>query len=125
MVVTLPGTPRRKKKIVHQTAATDDKKLQGTLKKLAVNNIPGIEEVNLIKNDGTVIHFNNPKTQASLASNVFAITGHGEQKQVMRSSNRGLTSNAQLKTGRRGGLLSLVVKWDMTDSAFAFFKRFG
>lgn len=84
MVVTLPGTPRRKKKIVHQTAATDDKKLQGTLKKLAVNNIPGIEEVNLIKNDGTVIHFNNPKTQASLASNVFAITGHGEQKQVMR-----------------------------------------
>jgi hypothetical protein len=47
-----------------------------------VNNIPGIEEVNLIKNDGTVIHFNNPKTQASLASNVFAITGHGEQKQV-------------------------------------------
>jgi hypothetical protein len=76
------GTPRRKKKIVHQTAATDDKKLQSTLKKLAVNNIPGIEEVNLIKNDGTVIHFNNPKTQASLASNVFAITGHGEQKQV-------------------------------------------
>lgn len=76
------GTPRRKKKIVHQTAATDDKKLQSTLKKLAVNNIPGIEEVNLIKNDGTVIHFNNPKTQASLASNVFAITGHGESKQV-------------------------------------------
>ena len=78
----LEGTPRRKKKIVHQTAATDDKKLQSTLKKLAVNNIPGIEEVNLIKNDGSVIHFNNPKTQASLASNVFAITGHGEQKQV-------------------------------------------
>jgi len=76
------GTPRRKKKIVHQTAATDDKKLQSTLKKLAVNNIPGIEEVNLIKNDGSVIHFNNPKTQASLASNVFAITGHGEQKQI-------------------------------------------
>ncbi|KAG5680556.1 hypothetical protein PVAND_010056 [Polypedilum vanderplanki] len=76
------GTPRRKKKIVHQTAATDDKKLQSTLKKLSVNNIPGIEEVNLIKNDGTVIHFNNPKTQASLASNVFAITGHGEQKQI-------------------------------------------
>lgn len=81
---SIQGTPRRKKKIVHQTAATDDKKLQSTLKKLAVNNIPGIEEVNLIKNDGSVIHFNNPKTQASLASNVFAITGHGEQKQVTR-----------------------------------------
>lgn len=82
LLFIIEGTPRRKKKIVHQTAATDDKKLQSTLKKLAVNNIPGIEEVNLIKNDGSVIHFNNPKTQASLASNVFAITGHGEQKQV-------------------------------------------
>ena len=28
---------------------------------LSVNNIPGIEEVNMIKDDGTVIHFNNPK----------------------------------------------------------------
>ena len=37
----------------------------------------------MIKNDGTVIHFNNPKTQASLASNTFAITGHGETKQVI------------------------------------------
>lgn len=76
------GTPRRKKKIVHATAATDDKKLQSLLKKLAVNVIPGIEEVNMIKNDGTVIHFNNPKAQASLAANTFAITGHGETVQM-------------------------------------------
>lgn len=74
--------PRRKKKIVHTSAATDDKKLQSTLKKLAVNNINGIEEVNLIKNDGSVIHFNNPRTQASLQSNVFAITGHAETKNI-------------------------------------------
>jgi len=76
------GTPRRKKKVVHATAATDDKKLQSSLKKLAVNSIPGIEEVNMIKDDGTVIHFNNPKAQASLTANTFAITGHGETKQI-------------------------------------------
>lgn len=76
------GTPRRKKKVVHSTPATDDKKLQSSLKKLSVNTIPGIEEVNIIKNDGTVIHFNNPKAQASLATNTFAITGHGENKQI-------------------------------------------
>lgn len=76
------GTPRRKKKIVHSTPATDDKKLQSSLKKLAVNTIPGIEEVNIIKNDGTVIHFNNPKAQASLPTNTFAITGHGENKSI-------------------------------------------
>ncbi|XP_031620228.1 transcription factor BTF3 homolog 4-like [Contarinia nasturtii] len=76
------GTPRRKKKVIHQTPGTDDKKLQSVLKKLAVNQIPGIEEVNMIKNDGTVIHFNNPKAQASLAANTFAITGHSEQKEI-------------------------------------------
>merc|ERR1712002_1236852 len=76
------GTARRKKKVVHRTATTDDKKLQSSLKKLAVNNIPGIEEVNMIKEDGQVIHFNNPKVQASLAANTFAITGHAETKQI-------------------------------------------
>jgi len=76
------GTARRKKKVVHRTATTDDKKLQSSLKKLSVNNIPGIEEVNMIKDDGTVIHFNNPKVQASLAANTFAVTGHAENKQI-------------------------------------------
>jgi len=76
------GTARRKKKVIHRTATTDDKKLQNSLKKLAVNPIPGIEEVNMIKEDGTVIHFNNPKVQASLSASTFAITGHGEIKKL-------------------------------------------
>ncbi|PWA30069.1 hypothetical protein CCH79_00009678 [Gambusia affinis] len=76
------GTARRKRKVVHKTATADDKKLQGSLKKLAVNNIAGIEEVNMIRDDGTVIHFNNPKVQASLSANTFAITGHAETKQL-------------------------------------------
>merc|ERR1712012_1210582 len=76
------GTARRKKKVVHRTATTDDKKLQSSLKKLSVNNIPGIEEVNMIKDDGSVIHFNNPKVQASLAANTFAVTGHADNKQI-------------------------------------------
>lgn len=74
------GTPRRKKKVVHKTATTDDKKLQNVLKKLSVNPIPGIEEVNMIKDDGTVIHFTNPKVQASLAANTFAVNGLAENK---------------------------------------------
>ncbi|KAJ7993556.1 hypothetical protein DPEC_G00273630 [Dallia pectoralis] len=76
------GSARRKKKVVHRTATADDKKLQSSLKKLAVNNIAGIEEVNMIKDDGSVIHFNNPKVQASLSANTFAITGHAETKQL-------------------------------------------
>ncbi|XP_066914724.1 transcription factor BTF3 homolog 4-like [Clytia hemisphaerica] len=74
------GSQRRKKKVVHKTATTDDKKLQVTLKKLSVNPIPGIEEVNMIKDDGQVIHFKNPKVQASLGANTFAVTGPCENK---------------------------------------------
>merc|ERR1719348_2448277 len=47
-----------------------------------MNNIPGIEEVNMIRDDGHVVHFNNPKVQASLGANTFAITGHAETKLV-------------------------------------------
>lgn len=50
----------RKKKAVHKTATTDDKRLQSTLKRVGVNAIPAIEEVNIFKDD-TVIQFTNPK----------------------------------------------------------------
>ncbi|KFD48994.1 hypothetical protein M514_10146 [Trichuris suis] len=76
------GTARRKKKVVHKTPTSDDKKLHSNLKKLAVTNIPGIEEVNMIKDDGTVIHFNNPKVQASVPANTFAVIGHAENKHL-------------------------------------------
>ena len=50
----------RKKKAVHKTNTTDDKKLQSTLKRIGVNSIPAIEEVNIFKDD-VVIQFTNPK----------------------------------------------------------------
>jgi len=40
----------------------------------------------MFKSDATVLHFTNPKVQASLGSNVFSVTGHGEIKQVKRST---------------------------------------
>lgn len=46
---------------MHKATSTDDKRLQSTLKRLGVNTIPGIEEVNLFQNDGNVVHFLNPK----------------------------------------------------------------
>ncbi|XP_064625346.1 transcription factor BTF3 homolog 4-like [Lineus longissimus] len=76
------GAMRRKKKVIHRTAMTDDKKLTTALKKLGVNPIPQIEEVNMIKDDGSVIHFVNPKVQASLSANTFSIIGQSETKQI-------------------------------------------
>merc|ERR1712129_149149 len=63
------GTARRKKLSKHTSHATDDKQLQAQLKKLGVNNIPGIEEVNMFREDGSIIHFSAPKVQASVSAN--------------------------------------------------------
>ena len=56
------GTVRRK--IVRKSKpanAQDDKKLQGALKKLNVQPITGVEEVNMFREDGNVLHFSAPK----------------------------------------------------------------
>jgi hypothetical protein len=101
------GTPRRKVK-KHVKASGDDKKVDGALKKLHCQQIPAIEEVNMFKADGRVLHFNNPKgisylslstthlynwvyvgcdlmyvlivVEASIGSNLFVIRGHVQDK---------------------------------------------
>ena len=68
------GTVRRK--IVRKTkpsAAQDDKKLQGALKKLNVQPIPGVEEVNMFREDGNVLHFTAPKGEVESRS-FFSVT---------------------------------------------------
>ncbi|KAI0511465.1 hypothetical protein KFK09_012095 [Dendrobium nobile] len=75
------GSMRRKKKAVHKTTTTDDKKLQSTLKRIGVNAIPAIEEVNIFKDD-SVIQFQNPKVQASIAANTWVISGSSQTKKL-------------------------------------------
>ncbi|XP_065184069.1 transcription factor BTF3 homolog isoform X1 [Sycon ciliatum] len=76
------GTARRKKKVVHKTSSSDDKKLQNHLKKMGMNSIPGIEEVNMFQDDGNVLHFNNPKVSALIPANTFSISGPSETKSL-------------------------------------------
>jgi len=57
----LASGPRRKTKKSIKVAGGDDKKLQASLKKLNVQAIPGIEEINMFQDDGNVIHFKSPK----------------------------------------------------------------
>ena len=66
------GTPRRKVKKVHKTSGMDDKKLQTALKKLNVQPIQAIEEVNMFKADGNVIHFAAPKGTATCRQSLIA-----------------------------------------------------
>ncbi|KAI5996125.1 hypothetical protein EDD15DRAFT_2545592 [Pisolithus albus] len=91
------GTMRRK--VVRKakpSSAQDDKKLQGALKKLNVQSIPGVEEVNMFREDGNVLHFTTPKgsmtltricvyaptVHAAAPANTFAIYGVGHVKEL-------------------------------------------
>lgn len=97
------GTVRRKKKAVHKTTSTDDKRLQSTLKRLGVNTIPGIEEVLLINGDGSALQFNNPKVQASIAANTYVVSGPSQPKRaqdVMQAMLAGM--------GGMGGLQQMM-----------------
>merc|ERR550532_1997931 len=76
------GTARRRKLAKHQSHGADDKQLQAQLKRLGVNNIPGIEEVNMFTENGSVIHFSAPKVQASVSANTYVISGHAENKRL-------------------------------------------
>jgi len=61
------GTPRRKVKKSNKSSATssaafieNDKKIANALKKVNAQFIPGLEEVNLFKEDGNIIHIPKP-----------------------------------------------------------------
>jgi len=76
------GTVRRKRKPVRRATTHDEKRVQSTLQKLNVRDIPAIEEVNLFKDDGHVIHFVNPKVKASIAANTYVVSGNAENKKL-------------------------------------------
>ncbi|CAK9018360.1 Transcription factor BTF3 (Nascent polypeptide-associated complex subunit beta) (NAC-beta) (RNA polymerase B transcription factor 3) [Durusdinium trenchii] len=76
------GTTRRRKMVKHQASSADEKQLQAHLKRLGLNNIPGIEEVNMFTEDGGVLHFNTPKVQAAVGANTYVISGQPENKRL-------------------------------------------
>merc|ERR1711941_27293 len=76
------GSVRRKKKTVHKKANASDQKLNLTLKKLGINQMPGIEEVNLFHQDGTVTHFQQPKVQFSSPANTYVVSGNAQRKSM-------------------------------------------
>ncbi|KAJ9456328.1 Nascent polypeptide-associated complex subunit beta [Diplonema papillatum] len=76
------GGVRRKHKAPRKTLSSDDSKLQNGLKKLGVSQIPDIEEVNFIMENGTILHFGSPKVQASIQSNTYVVAGTPETKSM-------------------------------------------
>jgi len=102
------GTARRKKKVMHHAVVKDDKQLINTLKKLGANPIPGIEEVNLFRNDNMVITIKNPKVQTALACNTFSVAGTAVEKPVseVMSSFPNMNQESLMQLRNLGDMLS-------------------
>ena len=75
------GATRRKAKTTYK-AVGDDKKLAQSFKKMNLQPITGIEEVNMFMDNDEVLHIAQPKLQASMPSKMFVISGQAEKKHV-------------------------------------------
>ena len=57
------GSQRRTKKVVHHDTVNEDKKLKSTIKKFGMQSLQDIDEVNMFKDDNTVIHLKKPQSK--------------------------------------------------------------
>ena len=76
------GSMRKKNKVPHKTSQVDDKKVKQAIKKLGVQPLPGIDEVNFFQDDNTILHFQNPQIEGNIRDNFFVISGKGEVKTI-------------------------------------------
>jgi nascent polypeptide-associated complex subunit beta len=74
----------------------------------------GLLQVNIFKEDGNVIHFENPKVQASIGANTYVVSGTAQNKSMSEMLPSILNSAAGLKQlqeamarGGKGGAAGL------------------
>ncbi|GAA5836955.1 hypothetical protein JCM9279_007717 [Rhodotorula babjevae] len=73
--------PIRRKVVPKQAASQDDSKLRNQLKKLNVQGVGPVDEVNMFKEDG-ILHFQRPTVHCSAGNNTYAVYGHGVHKDL-------------------------------------------
>jgi hypothetical protein len=83
---------------VHKKSGADDKKLQATLKKMNVQPITQIEEVNMFKSDGNVIHFSAPKGKPGCMSRTAGKIPANESQSTHQSHPTRSPSTATVRT---------------------------
>ncbi|CCW61168.1 unnamed protein product [Phytomonas sp. EM1] len=71
------GSVRRTVKAHHRSSG-DDKKVQGTLRRLGVTPFNDIDEATFYRQDGTSYYFSKPKVQASMQTQCFVVSGDYE-----------------------------------------------
>lgn len=84
MLLFLPWTPLSPSNdfLCRNHFLIDDKKLGGVLKKLNLQDLKGVEEVNIFMTNDDVIHITQPKIQASIPCNTYVVSGNSEKKKL-------------------------------------------
>lgn len=73
---------RRKSKPIPKSTHNDERKVAEIARKAGLQEIPGLDEANIIFNDGNVAQIVNPKVRGSLQANSFVVHGNVQQKTV-------------------------------------------
>ena len=73
---------RTKKVVTHKEELQEDKKFKSTIKKYGMQPLSDIDEVNMFKDDNSVVHFRKPIIQFSIRENLLVVTGTPESKQL-------------------------------------------
>ena len=81
------GTQRKKKLVVHKSTGVQDKKISAIAKKAQAKNIGETAEINIFKDDNSVLHFKKPKCEYSLKEKVTFVTGAPEVKRKLLQYN--------------------------------------
>ena len=76
------GTQKRKIKVLEKGNMSASKKMKTIEKKLGTTPLPDIAEVNLFKEDGAVLHFNNPNIRGSIQNQVLVVSQEPEMKDI-------------------------------------------
>jgi len=74
------GTQKRKKIVVHKSTAVQDKKIGQIAKKIQAKALGETVEINVFRDDNTVLHFKKPKIEYSVKEKITFVTGSADNK---------------------------------------------
>ena len=76
------GTQKKKKVVVHKVSAVQDKKITAIAKKCGTRNLGDTLEINVFRDDNSVLHFKKPKVEYSHKEKVTFVIGTPLEKTI-------------------------------------------
>ena len=74
------GSQKKKKLVVHKSQQVQDKRITALAKKSGARNLGEVAEINVFKDDNTILNFKKPKIEYSHKEKISFVTGIPENK---------------------------------------------